>query len=120
MVTVIDQKEFSKTAPVSLNLHLVATLTTTADDARRLVNRQVVTELGTGLLAHDPTLVLTESHILWRVPIVLSLPTLGDLGQVGTVDVDARTGEIRMSPEAQERIIAHASRLYAGATLSSK
>jgi hypothetical protein len=116
MATIIDQKTFPQTAPVSLNLHLVATLEVSADDARRLVNHQVVPELGTGLVAQSPTLVLTETCILWRVPVVLSLSTLDDLGQVGVVDVDARTGELLLSAEARKRIIAHASRLYAGAT----
>lgn len=51
---------------------------------------------------------------------MLSLPELGDLGQVGTIDVDAETGEILTTTVAQERIIQHARRLYAGATLQAE
>ncbi|NIV39960.1 MAG: hypothetical protein GWN58_64310 [Anaerolineae bacterium] len=54
------------------------------------------------------------------MPIVLSLPELGDLGQVGAIDVDARTGDLLSSPAAQERIIQHARRLYTGATLPAE
>jgi len=91
-----------------------------AEEARRQVNRQVVTELGTGLIARDPELVVSGEQITWRVPVVLSLPGLGDVGQVGTVDVDARTGDLLVNVSAQERIIQHARQLYAGATLQAE
>ena len=109
-----------ETVPIHLRFHVVATLNVTARDARRRVNRQVVTKLGTGLVAQDPELVIDDESIVWRVPIMLSLPELGDLGQVGTIDVDAETGEILTTTVAQERIIQHARRLYAGATLQAE
>jgi hypothetical protein len=116
----LDAQPTPQTAPFALSVHLAVTLNVTAEDARRAVNRQVVTELGTGLVARAPELVIAGEQILWRVPIALSLPNLGDLGQVGTVDVDARTGDIVLIPAAQEKIIQHAHRLYAGATLQTK
>ena len=99
-------------APASLNI--------SAEEARRLVNQQVVTELGTGLIARDPELAIDGEKVLWRVPIVLSLPGLGDLGQVGIVNVDAESGNLLISPDDQERITQHARRLYAGATLQAE
>lgn len=75
-----------------MSFHIVATLNVTAEDTWRRVGRQVVPELGTGLIALAPELVISGEQITWRVPIELSLPGLGDLGQVGAVDVDARTG----------------------------
>jgi hypothetical protein len=48
---------------------------------------------------------------------LLSLPNLGDLGQVGTIEVDATTGDILTDSHAQNEIQQHASRLYAGSTL---
>ena len=42
----------------------------------------------TGLIAREPELLIAGEQITWRVPIVLSLPTLGDVGQVGAVDAD--------------------------------
>jgi hypothetical protein len=65
-------------------------------------------------------LVIAGEQIVWRVPMMLSLPDLGDLGQVGTVDVDARTGSLALDAAAQDRIIQHAHRLYTGATLQTK
>ncbi len=119
-ITLVDTRSISQTLPIHLSFHLIATLNVTAEDARRQVNRQVVTELGTGLVTHDPELVIAGERIIWRVPILLSLPGLGDLGQVGTVDVDARTGNLLSSVAVQERIIQHARRLYAGATLQAE
>lgn len=116
----VDAKTIPETAPIHLSFHVAATLNVTAEDARRRVNRLVVTELGTGLIARDPELALIGERIVWRVPIVLSLPALGDLGQVGTVDVDARTSDLLLTPDAQERIIQHARMLYAGATLQAE
>jgi len=107
-------------APVHLSLHVVAILNTTAADARRMVNRQVVTELGTGLIGCDPDLVIEGERFFWRVPIILSLPGLGDLGQVGHVDVDARTGEFLTDEAMRDRIVQHARRLYYGATLPAE
>jgi hypothetical protein len=121
MTTVLaDTGSVPQTAPIHLSLHVVATLNVTAGEAQHRVNSQVVTELGTGLIARVPELVLVGEQIAWRVPIVLSLPELGDLGQVGTVDADARSGELDLSPDAREGIIRHASRLYAGATLQAE
>jgi hypothetical protein len=116
----LSAKGVPQTTPIYLSLHLAATLNVSAEEARRKVNRQVVTELGTGLVARDPELVIAGEQIVWRVPMMLSLPDLGDLGQVGTVDVDARTGSLALDAAAQDRIIQHAHRLYTGATLQTK
>ena len=49
-----------------------------------------------------------QSILRGRVPIVLSLSGLGDLGEVGIIEVDAQTGEIISGETAQERILQHA------------
>jgi hypothetical protein len=119
MSTVIRETR-AETTPIHLSLHVVTTLNITAADARHRVNRQVVMELGTGLIGRDPDLVIEGEQFLWRVPIVLSLPGLGDLGQVGHVDVDARTGEFLTDEATRDRIVQHARRLYHGATLPAE
>lgn len=116
-VITVDAKSISKTPPINLSFHVVTTLNVSADDARRAVNRQIIPTLGTGLIAHEPALVVADDYIVWRVPIVLSLPGLGDIGQVGSLDVDAHTGELLLNNDDQQRIIDHARRLYTGATL---
>ena len=120
MVTIIDKASISQTSPISLKFHLDTTLNISADEARHRVNRQVVANLGTGTIAREPELIIAGEQIAWRVPIALSLPTLGDLGKVGEIEVDARTGDILTQAQAQEKIIKHASLLYNGATLQTK
>ena len=120
MTVFVDAKTISQAAPIHLDLHITATLTKSVEDACRQVNQRLVPELGTGLVARDPQLVISDERIVWRVPIVLSLPGLGELGQVGAVDVDARSGEMLIDTAARERIVQHARHLYAGATLSAK
>lgn len=110
----------AQTPPFDLQVHLNTTLHVTAREARQLVNRQVVTELGTGLVADEPELVILDEQFLWRVPIVMSLPTLGNLGQVGSVCVDAQTGTLIEDKTNWEGVLQHAQQLYAGATLSTK
>lgn len=90
-----------------------------AEEARRLVNRTIVPELGTGLGAKAPDMLVRGRQVIWRVPIVLSLPRLGDLGEVGNIEVDALTGRIISGKATQEKIIQHAQRLYAGTTALS-
>lgn len=104
---------------MTLNLHVQTVLTVTAKEAQRLVNCQVVPQLGTGLVAIKPELMVANNKIFWRVPIKLSLPNWGDLGEVGTIMVNARSGKLLFSPKKQERIINHARWLYQGATLQT-
>lgn len=119
-VLVADAGSVPGTSPVHLSFYTVAALNVAAVEARHRVNCQVVTELGTGLIARDPEFVFVGDQIAWRVPIGLSLPSLGDLGQVGTVDIDARSGDLLLGPDARERIVQHARRLYTGATLQTE
>ena len=83
--------------------------------ARRKVNVFVLSEIGTGLGGDTPVLVVDKDRQCWRVPIILALPTLGRLGQVGEIDVDAQTGEILADAALVQSITQHAERLFAGA-----
>ena len=86
---VFDSQDFASTTPIHFNLHVAVTLHISAEDARHLVNRQIVAELGTGLGARQPELAMRGEQMIWVVPIFLWLPSLGELGQVGTIEVDA-------------------------------
>ncbi len=112
----MDAQSGSPTS-VCLIVHSAVTLNLTAEEARHRVNVQAVTELGTGLVAQEPELLFTRQQVVWRVPVVLSLPGLGDLGQVGTINVDAITGDLGLDNAVRENIARHAHWLCAGATL---
>ena len=116
-MTILLVDTTSEPSRTQVDIQLQTTLNITSSEARKIANQQIVTGLGTGLLALEPELLVKNNQFIWRVPILLSLPTLGDLGQVGTIAVDATTGHILTDSRAQKKIQQHASRLYAGSTL---
>jgi hypothetical protein len=50
------------------------------------------------------------------VPVWLALPTTGPLGQVGTLDVDAQTGEILFTQQILDEIAERGNALAQRAT----
>lgn len=106
--------------PVHLHVQLVTTLKISAAEARKRVSRRILEELTTGVSARTPELAISSAAINWRVPIVLSLPNLGDLGQVGSILVDAMSGEILASTTDLDQIMRVAEMLHAGATSPAK
>ena len=84
----------------------------TAATAQRKVNRFVLDEISYLMGGEQPTLVETD-RLVWRVPVVLTYPTHGTVGQVGFIDVDAENGELLLAPETVEEIIHNARALAA-------
>ncbi len=78
---------------VKVELSLTSRLNVTEFSARRKINKLLLDNVGNLLYTKEPNLVIGQ-RLLWRVPIWLSLPTTGPLGEVGTLDIDAQTGEI--------------------------
>lgn len=118
VLTLPDQQE--NATPLHVSFHLITTLNVTADEARQKVNREVIPELGTGLVGQTPELRVIEEQVTWRVPIILSLSRLGNIGQVGVIEVDAHTGEVLTDTDVETEIIQHARWLYNGATLPTE
>ena len=63
---------------------------------RYKVNSFILSEISYMMHAGEPDLILGE-RICWRVPVILSLPSIGDLGEVGSLDVDVETGQMHTS-----------------------
>jgi hypothetical protein len=105
-----------KGSQVDINIHVTTTMNITPFVARQKVNVALLDRVGTGLLAGEPVLMAAEDQLRWRVPVNLALPGRGRLDQVGTVDVNAQTGEVLMTPGIAEEIAHHASQLAAGST----
>ena len=80
-------------ATVKIEFSLTAEVNITDYTAQRKVRKLLLDEAGNLLYGEKPTLV-ADRHLLWRVPIWVALPTTGPLDQVGTLDVEAQTGEI--------------------------
>lgn len=61
--------------------------------AWRRANRYLTLEVAMEFQPGDPILLWGERPI-WRLPIQLHLPELGPLATVGTVEIDASTGQV--------------------------
>jgi len=103
-MTILLVDTTSEPSRTQIDIQLRTTLNISSSAARKIVNQRIVTELGTGLLALEPELLVKKNQFIWRVPILLSLPVLGDLGQVGTIEVDAITGDILTGSHTQKEI----------------
>jgi hypothetical protein len=75
-----------------------------AETARRKVTGWLVSEVGNLLVGDTPALVIADRAV-WRVPVLLTSPTRGGIGIVGSVDVDAQSGEILADEALAQRIL---------------
>jgi hypothetical protein len=103
-------------AQFNITVNVTATLNITAYTAKRKVNALVLNRVGTGLFGDEPSLIVTDKSIVWRVPICVSTASRGRLGQAGQIDVDAQTGAILADDDLLKAIGDHAERLVTGAT----
>lgn len=63
------------------------------DVARRRANGYLGMNAGTLLGASEPRLLMGERP-LWKLSVNLHLPSIGYVGQVGMIEVDAMSGEV--------------------------
>lgn len=87
--------------------------------ARQKVNRFVVSRIGNLCAAGEPEFLVAE-RFGWRVPVLLTNPASGELGQVGEITVDAQTGEIHADEATITSIQQNARTLVAGSSLSAE
>jgi hypothetical protein len=88
---------------VRVEVSVTAQLNITDFTAQRKVSKLLLDDVGNLLYGERPSLVVGP-RLLWRVPVWLALPTTGPLGQVGTLDVDAETGELLYTQQMLEEI----------------
>ena len=96
---------------VDVTIHVTSKLNITAFTARQSVSGLALSQIGTGVGADEPKLLVSRSRLLWRVPLFLALPRLGRLGEIGAIDVDAQTGEVLADDIRIEALIHNARRL---------
>lgn len=97
-----------------LNVTISATIQISALQARRLVNRYFMNNVGNLLHGVIPeTLVIDRERIYWQVPIVLSKGREGGADAVGTVRVDVESGELIITDTLITEIKQNAYRLAA-------
>jgi hypothetical protein len=82
--------------------------------ARKKVNGFVLSHVSYMMHAGEPVLV-SGPRGRWRVPVILSLTSCGDVGEVGAIDVDVETGQMQISPELLREMNQRAEILAPGA-----
>ncbi len=90
-------------AKVKVEFSVTSEINITSLVAQRRVSKLLLDRVANLLYGERPSLVVGQ-RLLWRVPAWLGLPDAGPVGQVGTLDVDAQTGEILFTPEILDEI----------------
>src|SRR5947207_15833155 len=95
---------------LDITIRVTQALNVTAFSARQRVTQYVMHQLSTQLGGDTPELTVGE-RVYWSVPVVFTVPGKGVLGRVGTLRVDAGTGELLTDPQTEQEIMHHAGRL---------
>jgi hypothetical protein len=101
---------------LDINIRVTQPLNVTSFSARQRVTQYVMQELSTQLGGDVPELTVAE-RVYWSVPVLFTLPGKGVLGRVGTLRVDAGTGELLTDPLAEQEMLRHAEHLAQRAAL---
>lgn len=104
---ILDNVNLPETGPVEIRVNRSFTISVSAEQARRAVNRWLLMDVSMSFIAEPPTLALSASAV-WRVPVAYTASHVGRVGLAGTVNVDVDTGEIFDSPEVRDGIFASA------------
>ena len=99
-----------KIGRLEVDIKVTADVNVSAYAARQKVNSFVLSEISYMMHAAKPALILSD-RICWRVPVVLSLTSVGDVGEVGVIDVDIESGQMHVSPQQVAEIEARAEDL---------
>ena len=91
-------KSIPSTGRLEVDIKVTADINISAYAARQKVNGFVLSEISYMMHAGEPTLVIGD-RICWRVPIILSQTSKGDIGETGSIDVDVETGQLHISPK---------------------
>jgi hypothetical protein len=91
------QKAWPKEGPLRVEAQFTGEITVSPTVARRRAAGFLAGHVTMMVLAGEPALVLGEQPV-WRVPACLHLPGLGEVSTVGSINVDALTGEIISPP----------------------
>jgi hypothetical protein len=108
-----------KTGRLEVDIKVTADVNFSAVAARQKVNSFVLSEISYMMHAGTPTLVMGD-HICWRVPVILSLTTRGDVGEVGAIEVDVESGQMSISPQLLAEIKDRAEAFATHSTSSSE
>jgi hypothetical protein len=117
MVSLIES--LPKAGRLEVDIKVAANINFSAYAARQKVNDFVLSNISYMMHAGNPVLVIGE-RIYWRVLVILSLTSRGDVGEVGAIDVDVETGQMHVTPQLIAEINARAEGLAISAASTAK
>ncbi|MEZ4728792.1 MAG: hypothetical protein R3E79_16790 [Caldilineaceae bacterium] len=95
---------------LTVHVAVEATVNIDAKSARRQATIWLASEVGNMLIAGTPQLFISR-HSVWRVPVLLTSSTVGTVGTVGVVDIDTVTGQLLVTDESKDELLANVARL---------
>lgn len=116
MITHLPGMSLPTDSTLDISIRVTQALNITSFTARQKVTQYVMQELSTQLGGDTPELTVGE-RVCWSVPVVFALPGKGVLGRVGTLGVDAATGELLTDPHTEQEMMRHAEQLAQRAAL---
>lgn len=111
----LEELDLPAQAKIKVELTITSEINITGYTAQRKVTKLLLDEVANLLYGERPNLVVGQ-RLLWRVPVWLGLPSLGPVGQLGVLDVDAQTGEILFTQEILTEILERGNALARRAT----
>lgn len=95
MRVILEDIKVPDTGLFDLSINATAEMRISAARARQLVGIFTGNHISTQIHGITPEeLVLWDERVYWRVPVVFSASIKGQLGRIGTIDVDTETGEL--------------------------
>ncbi|MCL4267292.1 MAG: hypothetical protein KJ069_29210 [Anaerolineae bacterium] len=91
-------------------INVEATVNLDAATARRRATAWLASEVGNQLISGTPQLIIRKETV-WRMPVMLTSSATGMIGEVGSVDVNAETGELLANEELRDQILANVQHL---------
>src|SRR5271165_2661955 len=110
MITHLTAMPLPTESTLDISIHVTQPLNVTSFSAKQRVTQYVICQLSSQLGGDTPELTVGE-RVYWTVPVVFTLPGKGVLGRVGTLRVDAGTGELLTDPQTEQEMMHHAERL---------
>src|SRR5580698_8203937 len=110
MITHLPGMQLPTESTLDIKIHVTQPSNITSFSARQRVTQYVMLQLSSQLGGDAPELTVGD-RVYWTVPVVFTLPGKGALGRVGTLRVDAGTGELLTDPQTEQEMMRHAQQL---------
>lgn len=108
----VQLQSLPQTGRVEIDIKVTSDINVSGYSARQKVDNFVLSEISYMMHAGEPNLIVADA-LYWRVPVILSLASRGDVGEVAMIDVNAQTGQLTITPQLIDEVSARAEGLAA-------